>query len=186
MSHSWQTHNYSISSTINGNSLKLHGEIKQTPSPRSSNSSASTLSPITPSIPSPPGPYTLSSLSNTLFNHLFILPSLCCAHIYICSTCPLRCPPSESMYGPFPKQHRALVGTYVWVCIKEIGSGEGGSVDPQTLMGYRVKTYLCLKDMCVVVQWSLYLRRQFTSQELCWYSLTIIVRNTDRHKVNCG
>lgn len=48
VSHSWQAHNYSISSTINGNSLKLRGEIKQTPSPYPSNLSASTRLPISP------------------------------------------------------------------------------------------------------------------------------------------
>lgn len=56
VSHSWQTHNYSISSTINGNTLKLLGEIKQTPSPYSSNPSASTLPPITPLYPFIPSP----------------------------------------------------------------------------------------------------------------------------------
>lgn len=48
VSHSWHAHNYSISSTINGNSLKLQGEIKQTPSPYPSNLSASTRLPISP------------------------------------------------------------------------------------------------------------------------------------------
>lgn len=48
VSHSWHTHNYSISSTINGNALKLRGEIKQTPSRYSSNPSASTLPPLYP------------------------------------------------------------------------------------------------------------------------------------------
>lgn len=37
VSHSWHAHNYSISSTINGNSLKQHRELKQTPSLYSSN-----------------------------------------------------------------------------------------------------------------------------------------------------
>lgn len=95
MSHSWHTHNYSISSTINGNALKLHAEIKQTPSLCSSSLLASTLLPITPSIPSPPSPYTLSSLSNTLFNHLFILPSQSRAHICIRCTWPLLLPPKR-------------------------------------------------------------------------------------------
>lgn len=112
MSHSWQTHNYSISSTINGNALKLHGEIKQTPSPYSSNPSASTLPPISPSIPTPPSPYTLSSLSNTLFNHLFI-PPISVLHIYI------RCtrPRSESMHALFPKQRRVFC-VYVFVSVR--------------------------------------------------------------------
>lgn len=51
VSHSWHTHNYSISSTINGNTLKLQAEIKQIPYPYSSNLSASTRPPISPFCP---------------------------------------------------------------------------------------------------------------------------------------
>lgn len=138
VSHSWHTHNYSISSTINGNALKLQGEIKQTPSPYSSNLSASTrplVHPSAPSIPSPPSPYTLSSLSNTLFNHLLMPPSLCRAHIYIRCTCPLVLLSKRQLESIVPRAAQSVCG-YMFVSVR-LRDRKGGSVMCHGQWGFR-------------------------------------------------
>lgn len=128
----------------------------------------STLPPISPSIPSPQSPYTVSSLSYTLFNHRFILPSLCHTHIYFAALACSATREHESMYAIFFKQHRVCVCVCVHICecalkrqevdrgalLSVMYSQSVGALDLYTQMGCR-GTCVCLKDTNVDIQYPL-------------------------------
>lgn len=159
MSHSWQTHNYSISSTINGNALKLYGEIKQTPSPHSYKPSASTLPPSDSLHPFTSQSSPRSFLPEALFNHRFIPPSLRRLQIYICCTFLISCPRGE---GASNSGAASGVCVYVFASAKGswIGSRQGallcvldsevlGAAAAYTLMGCRGNNMFVLEGTCV-------------------------------------
>lgn len=108
VSHSWHAHNYSISSTINGNGLKQHRELKQTPS-------RPTRPPhITPSIPSPLSPNTpLIHIQHSISLSFYISVSVSHTHLHTLLAGTFCC----------PSAHRACVRwfkclcTFFWVCI---------------------------------------------------------------------
>lgn len=81
VSHSWQTHNYSISSTINGNTLKLNKEIKQTPCPACPTHPPPLIHP-SPSLSLHLRVLTLCHPCPTLHSIIFLSSHLCVLHTF--------------------------------------------------------------------------------------------------------
>lgn len=167
MSHSWQTHNYSISSTINGNALKLWGETKQTPSPYSSNPSAPLfhLSPL-PSLHLKV--LTLCHPYHTLYLIIVLSFHLCVTHTFTSLHLPVLLPENTRACMQYFSSSTGCVCVCVHICecalkrqevdrgalLSVMYSQSVGALDLYTQMGCR-GTCVCLKDTNVDIQYPL-------------------------------